>query len=130
MIPVRLEITNFLAYCNPAPLDFSGIHVAVLVGENGAGKSSLLDAMTWALWGRARAKTDSELVHQGAAEMRVLAMRCPGSNVRVPRCPGRCEPGRGEQRAYRGRNLLLQLRHAAIHGRDVLAAPRSWPRRT
>ncbi|MBF8285043.1 MAG: SMC domain protein [Anaerolineales bacterium] len=71
MIPIRLELTNFLAYRNPAPLDFTGIHVAVLTGENGAGKSSLLDAMTWALWSRARAKTDNELVHQGQTEMRV-----------------------------------------------------------
>ena len=71
MIPLRLELTNFLAYRNPAPLDFAGIHVAVLCGENGAGKSSLLDAITWALWGRSRAKTDTELVHQGQTEMRV-----------------------------------------------------------
>src|SRR5262245_53984940 len=71
MNPLRLELTNFLAYRNPAPLDFTGIHVAVLTGENGAGKSSLLDAITWTLWGRARAKTDAELVHQGQSEMRV-----------------------------------------------------------
>jgi DNA repair protein SbcC/Rad50 len=71
MIPIRLELVNFLAYRQPAPLDFTGIHVAVLTGENGAGKSSLLDAITWALWGRARAKTDAELVHQGQSEMRV-----------------------------------------------------------
>lgn len=71
MIPVRLEVTNFLAYRLPAPLDFAGIHVAVLAGENGAGKSSLLDAITWALWSKARAKTDNELVHQGQTDMRV-----------------------------------------------------------
>ncbi len=71
MIPLRLELVNFLAYRRPAPLDFTGIHVAVLAGVNGAGKSSLLDAITWALWGRARAKTDAELVHQGESEMRV-----------------------------------------------------------
>ena len=71
MIPIRLELTNFLAYSHPAPLDFSGIHVAVLCGDNGAGKSSLLDAITWSLWGRSRAKTDTELVHQGQSEMRV-----------------------------------------------------------
>jgi exonuclease SbcC len=71
MIPLRLEIRNFLAYRSPAPLDFTGIHVAVLTGENGAGKSSLLDAITWCLWGRARAKKDDELVHQGQSEMRV-----------------------------------------------------------
>ena len=34
MIPLRLELTNFLAYRHPAPLDFTGIHVAVLCGEN------------------------------------------------------------------------------------------------
>src|SRR6185295_11783131 len=71
MIPLRLEITNFLPYRQPAPLDFTGIHVAVLAGDNGAGKSSLLDAITWALWGRSRAKTDTELIHQGQTEMRV-----------------------------------------------------------
>jgi len=71
MIPLRLELKNFLAYKNPSPLDFTGLHVAVLTGENGAGKSSLLDAVTWALWSKARAKRDEELVHQGQSEMRV-----------------------------------------------------------
>src|SRR5512136_3219368 len=81
MIPLRLEIVNFLAYRRPAPLDFTGIHVAVLTGENGAGKSSLLDALTWALWGRARAKTDTELVHQGQSEMRVEFTFALGAGV-------------------------------------------------
>jgi exonuclease SbcC len=71
MIPLKLELQNFLPYKEPDALDFSGLHVACLAGDNGAGKSSLLDAMTWALWGRARAKTDEELIHQGASEMRV-----------------------------------------------------------
>ncbi len=71
MIPLRLELQNFLPYINPDPLDFSGLHVACLAGENGAGKSSLLDAITWSLWGRGRAKTDEELIYQGAGEMRV-----------------------------------------------------------
>ncbi len=71
MIPLKLELRNFLCYREPAQLDFSGMHVAVLVGDNGAGKSSLLDAITWALWGKARAKRDDELVHQGQTEMRV-----------------------------------------------------------
>ncbi len=73
MIPVTLEITNFLPYKNPDPLDFSGIHVACLAGENGAGKSALLEAMVWALWGRARdgKRSDDELIHFGESEMRV-----------------------------------------------------------
>jgi exonuclease SbcC len=71
MIPVKLELENFLCYRQPDPLDFSGIHVACLAGDNGAGKSSLLDAITWALWGRARARRDDELIHLGQEEMRV-----------------------------------------------------------
>jgi exonuclease SbcC len=53
------------------PLDFSGIHVACLCGDNGNGKSALLDAMTWALWGESRAKSDDDLIHQGRSEMEV-----------------------------------------------------------
>jgi len=54
-----------------ATLDFVGIHVACLVGANGAGKSALLDSITWALWGKSRAKRDDELIHLGQDEMAV-----------------------------------------------------------
>ena len=39
-----------------------GLHLACLTGENGHGKSTLLDAITWALWGKARAHRDDELI--------------------------------------------------------------------
>jgi exonuclease SbcC len=71
MIPLRLELKNFLPYRDSTSLDFSGLHVACLAGENGAGKSALLDAMTWALWGKARTASADALVHQGQTEMRV-----------------------------------------------------------
>jgi exonuclease SbcC len=71
MIPVELELENFLAYRQPHPLRLEGIHVACLAGPNGAGKSSLLDAITWAMWGRARGSGHDELIHQGQKEMRV-----------------------------------------------------------
>ena len=47
------------------------MHLAVLIGANGHGKSALLDAMTWALWGKARAKND-DLLRSGAEEMLVV----------------------------------------------------------
>ncbi len=70
MIPYKLRLTNFMPY-SQAELDFSGIHVACLSGENGAGKSALLDAITWTLWGKARARRDDDLIRHGADEMEV-----------------------------------------------------------
>jgi exonuclease SbcC len=70
MIPKHLFLTNFMCY-RQVELDFAGVHVACLAGDNGAGKSALLDAMTWALWGKARAKRDDELIRLGEDEMAV-----------------------------------------------------------
>ena len=50
---------------------FDGIHTACISGDNGNGKSALIDAMTWALWGRTRAKSDDDLIHSGQTEMEV-----------------------------------------------------------
>jgi DNA repair protein SbcC/Rad50 len=72
MIPLTLNVRNFMCYTDiHEPLQFDGIHVAVLTGDNGHGKSALLDAMTWALWGRARARAVDELIHTGTSEMEV-----------------------------------------------------------
>ena len=72
MIPLKLKIRNFMCYRdNVPPLSFDGIHTACICGDNGNGKSALIDAMTWALWGKARSKSDDDLIHQGQAEMEV-----------------------------------------------------------
>ena len=73
MIPVSLHLHNFLPYRDPGILNFSGIHIACLAGDNGAGKSALLDAITWSLWGRARdgKRSDDELIHHNESEVRV-----------------------------------------------------------
>jgi DNA repair protein SbcC/Rad50 len=71
MLPLRLEIKNFLPYRSPDPIHLEGLHLACLTGNNGAGKSSLLDAITWALWGRARARREDDLIHLGQTEMYV-----------------------------------------------------------
>ena len=72
MIPVRLALKNFMCYRDNVPsLSFDGIHVACLCGDNGNGKSALFDAVTWALWGKSRAKNDDDLIHSGQSEMEV-----------------------------------------------------------
>jgi exonuclease SbcC len=72
VIPLTLNVRNFMSYTDVhEPLCFDGIHVAVLTGDNGHGKSALLDAITWALWGRARGRSVDELIHTGASDMEV-----------------------------------------------------------
>ncbi len=58
MIPINLRISGFLSYLDPVELDFSQIELACISGQNGAGKSSLLDAITWSLFGEARGKSN------------------------------------------------------------------------
>jgi exonuclease SbcC len=72
MIPVRLKLRNFMCYRdNVPPLDFTGIHLACIAGDNGNGKSAIIDAMTWALWGKARAKSIDDLIYTTQSEMEV-----------------------------------------------------------
>ena len=56
---------------NVPTLDFTGIHTVSICGDNGNGKSAIVDAMTWALWGETRAKRDDDLIHQGQNEIEV-----------------------------------------------------------
>jgi exonuclease SbcC len=57
MIPRHLHIAGFLSYRDGIELDFSHFDLACISGQNGAGKSSLLDAITWSLFGEARGKS-------------------------------------------------------------------------
>lgn len=71
MIPRKLRLKNFMCYRGEAVLDFSGLTVACISGENGAGKSALLDAITWALWGKGRGGSVDDLMTTGANDMEV-----------------------------------------------------------
>lgn len=51
MRPLRLHLDNFGSFREPATADFSGVEYFVLVGPTGAGKSTLIDAICFALYG-------------------------------------------------------------------------------
>lgn len=85
MIPVQLILKNFLSY-RDATLDFRGLHTACICGSNGAGKSSLLEAITWAIWGESRAGVEDDVIHAGAKEVRVdFIFQCNQQKYRVIR---------------------------------------------
>ena len=101
MIPVSLKLQNFLSYGTAAPtLQFDTFHVACLSGRNGQGKSALLDAITWALWGEARKSSDSrkpddELIRIGTRQMEVeLVFEIEDERYRVTRSYARSASGK------------------------------------
>ena len=100
MIPLRLSVRNFLCYRDDVPpLDLRGIHVACLCGANGHGKSAILDAMTWCLWGQARTGTQNhnDLIAYGESECRVeLDFLARGQEHRAIRRRRRTGQGRTE----------------------------------
>lgn len=90
---------------NVPALSLEAVHVACLCGGNGSGKSSLLDAMTWALWGKSRADSDDDLVRQGQTEAEVdFVFSVRGQSYRVLR---------KHSRAARGGTSVLTLQSLA-----------------
>ncbi|MBN2006113.1 MAG: SMC family ATPase [Anaerolineae bacterium] len=88
MIPEELHLRNFLSH-RETDLDLRGVHLASLVGDNGAGKSALLDAITWAVWGRSRAPYghDDDLVYHGEDMLEVeFTFRMPYQGGDEHRC--------------------------------------------
>lgn len=77
MIPLKLLIRNFLSYGpDIQTISFSPYRLMCLSGKNGHGKSALLDAITWAIWGQARkvsgaTKPDVGLMRLGQTHMLV-----------------------------------------------------------
>jgi DNA repair protein SbcC/Rad50 len=92
MIPLKLQIKNFLSYGpQTQTIDWEPHHLICLSGKNGHGKSALLDAMTWAIWGQARKvagnmKADEGLLRLGQSTMMVMSeFICHGNHYRIRR---------------------------------------------
>ncbi|MCS6994633.1 MAG: SMC family ATPase [Anaerolineales bacterium] len=85
MIPLKLSLSGFLSYRTPVELDFTMFQLACISGHNGAGKSSLLDAFTWSLFGEAR-KRGEELINAACDTAEVLlTFAYEGDTYRVRR---------------------------------------------
>ena len=123
MIPLKLSLNNFICYRENVPtLDFAGIHVACLCGANGYGKSALLDGITWALWGKARGKTQDDLISYGADECRVeLDFSSRDQDYRVIR---------SHARAGKRRRGPSDLQFMLLNGRDPVPITGNMMRET
>ena len=61
-----IELGNFLSHSDTKLEFYDG--VTVFVGNNGAGKSSIIDAITFALFGKHSRKTNKSLIKRGTAQ--------------------------------------------------------------
>lgn len=118
MRPVRLEIQGFSAFRDHTVVDFTDVELAALVGATGSGKSSLIDAMTFALYGsvaryderavapvvnqlstEARVRFDFEVAGVGYSATRVVRRTKTGATTKEARLERGAEVLAGDPRA-------------------------------
>ncbi|MEG4441391.1 SMC family ATPase [Microcoleus sp. AT9_B5] len=81
MRPLELILEGFTSFHREQRLDFSQLDLFAITGATGAGKSSLLDAMTYALFGTTTrsGKQVSDLASQGSENLKVQLRFAVGS---------------------------------------------------
>ncbi|WOI60902.1 AAA family ATPase [Streptomyces fradiae] len=98
MKPMTLTLTGFRSYPTEATVDFTGKSLVAVLGDTGAGKSSLLDAIAFALFRKSSwdAREPRQLIADGAQAMSVeLTFVHDGQNWRVHRTMHATNPNAG-----------------------------------
>lgn len=93
MRPLKLSVQGFTCFREHTELDFADMELYAIQGATGSGKSSLLDAMCFALYGstpRLGSKGMDALISQGERGLTVsLEFEVGGERYRVARARGR-----------------------------------------
>lgn len=73
MRPIKLGIEGFTSFRQPSEIDLESLDLFAITGPTGAGKTSIIDAIIYALYGRTPriGGSCSELISQGAERLRV-----------------------------------------------------------
>lgn len=114
MKPITLEMSGFMSYQEPTTIDFSDIDLFVLEGPTGSGKSSIIDAILFALYGqipRHGGKTVGNIINTRKQEARVrFDFQLEGSEYTVVRQVkrGKRTVSTDEARLYRDNDLLTE----------------------
>ncbi|WP_414166377.1 AAA family ATPase [Streptoverticillium reticulum] len=87
MRPERLTLTDVRSYCGTHTIDFTDKRLIGILGHTGAGKTTVLEAILFALYGRSSWASDGyELISHGCACMSVeLEFSASGQRWRVSR---------------------------------------------
>lgn len=89
MKPISLEMEGFTSFRQRVAIDFTNFDLFAITGPTGAGKTSIIDAMIYALYGctpRIGKQSISELISQGADRLKVMLSFSSGqSEYRISR---------------------------------------------
>ncbi|HEX9713244.1 MAG TPA: SMC family ATPase [Actinomycetota bacterium] len=113
MRPLKLEIAGFTAFREHIEVDFEGVDYFALVGPTGSGKSSVIDAICFALYGkvpRLDMRSVEPVISQGKQEARVRLDFAIGEQrytaARVVRRMGQDRATTKEARLERGDEVI------------------------
>jgi exonuclease SbcC len=115
MIPRRIRLWGFLSYKEEREIHFEGSSLWMLSGMNGSGKSSIFDAITFALFGHHRggALQASELMNKDSNQLGVeFDFTLDGELFRVSRTMKRTAQGRISGTQQVSRQILDSLNEA------------------
>ncbi len=119
MRPLRLDLHGFTVFREPTTVDFTDADFFALVGPTGSGKSTVLDAICFALYGTVPRWGDRRRIENAlapsAAEARVRLV-FEASGVAVRGHPGGAprRQGQGRHRPRRAGAAAARLRPAAL----------------
>ncbi|ACC42013.1 chromosome partition ATPase protein [Mycobacterium marinum M] len=92
MRPLRLRIKGLRSFRSEVEINFSELALVAIVGDTGAGKSSILEAITYALYNATtwEQRGVKQLISDGATTMTVqLDFACDGQRYRITRSTSR-----------------------------------------
>ena len=85
MILKKLRLENFLAH-RETEVEFSERGITVFIGENGAGKSSIIEGILYGLFGKTDKGNTADLIHWGKNQAKVeLEFKKGSSEYRIER---------------------------------------------
>jgi DNA repair protein SbcC/Rad50 len=132
MIPRRIKLEGFLSYKEPQEIQLEGECIWLFSGANGSGKSSLFDALTYALFGSHRGGSTNagELIHRDCDKLAVeFEFQFETKQYLIRRTYRRSKTGNfaGTQQVYRARpNLTSEMEWDPIPQTNLATGFSEW----
>ena len=124
MRPLRLRMKGFAAFRDDTEVDFSDVELAALVGPTGSGKSTVIDGITFALFGAVARYDDNRavapVINQLSTEARAeLEFEVDGERYTAVRVVRRTDAGATTKEARLERGVEILAGRASEMGEAV-----------